>query len=130
MSSPETLGPVPEENKPGHHPAREQDKPDPDAFARRLGLAGDQTGGTTAERHPPIDDHGAGTSRPSAAARSRSPRRGPSFEGPAPVSPVDPAELVAEAVELSVKTALTLAFLPWRLTAATLKAGLRIARSD
>ena len=30
-------GPVPPENQPGHHPAKEQDKPDLDAFAARLG---------------------------------------------------------------------------------------------
>lgn len=31
-------GPVPAENQPGHHPAQEQDKPDLDAFAARLGV--------------------------------------------------------------------------------------------
>ena len=31
-------GPVPPENQPGHHPAQEQDKPDLDAFAQRLGV--------------------------------------------------------------------------------------------
>jgi hypothetical protein len=30
-------GPVPPENQPGHHPPTEQDKPDLDAFAARLG---------------------------------------------------------------------------------------------
>ena len=30
-------GPMPPENQPGHHPAEEQDKPDLDAFAERLG---------------------------------------------------------------------------------------------
>lgn len=30
-------GPVPDENQPGHHPGREQDKPDLDAFAAKLG---------------------------------------------------------------------------------------------
>ena len=30
-------GPVPPDNQPGHHPAKEQDKPDLDAFAARLG---------------------------------------------------------------------------------------------
>ena len=30
-------GPVPAENQPGHHPAEEQDKPDVDAFAAKLG---------------------------------------------------------------------------------------------
>lgn len=31
-------GPIPEDNQPGHHPAHEQDKPDLDAFAARLGV--------------------------------------------------------------------------------------------
>ena len=30
-------GPVPDENQPGHHPADEQDKPDLNAFAAKLG---------------------------------------------------------------------------------------------
>jgi hypothetical protein len=30
-------GPIPAENQPGHHPPKEQDKPDLDAFAARLG---------------------------------------------------------------------------------------------
>jgi hypothetical protein len=30
-------GPVPVENQPGHHPAEEQDKPDVNAFAAKLG---------------------------------------------------------------------------------------------
>ena len=33
----EARGPVPAENQPGHHPAEEQDKPDVDAFAAKLG---------------------------------------------------------------------------------------------
>ena len=33
-------GPVPPENQPGHHPPEEQDKPDLDAFAERLGVTG------------------------------------------------------------------------------------------
>lgn len=32
-------GPVPPENQPGHHPEQEQDKPDLNAFAERLGVA-------------------------------------------------------------------------------------------
>ena len=34
-------GAVPEDNRPGHHPDREQDQPDLDAFAARLGTVGD-----------------------------------------------------------------------------------------
>lgn len=32
-------GPVPPDNQPGHHPPQEQDKPDLEAFAERLGTA-------------------------------------------------------------------------------------------
>ena len=32
-------GPIPVDNQPGHHPAKEQDKPDLDAFAAKLGTA-------------------------------------------------------------------------------------------
>lgn len=38
-------GPVPEDNQPGHHPATEQDKPDLDAFAARLGVIDEDTVG-------------------------------------------------------------------------------------
>lgn len=45
-------GPVPPDNQPGHHPDKEQDKPDLDAFAARLGT--DPTAPTaTAARKPP-----------------------------------------------------------------------------
>lgn len=52
-------GPVPVDNQPGHHPAHEQDKPDLDRFAERLGVvepgtvAADGDGdGTAATRDP------------------------------------------------------------------------------
>lgn len=41
---PESPGPVPPENQPGHHPAQEQDQPDPNAFAAKLGLAAPDAG--------------------------------------------------------------------------------------
>jgi hypothetical protein len=37
-------GPVPPDNQPGHHPPEEQDKPDLDAFAERLGTAAGSSG--------------------------------------------------------------------------------------
>ena len=37
-------GPVPPENQPGHRPPHDQDQPDLDAFAARLGVAGDSAG--------------------------------------------------------------------------------------
>ena len=33
------VGEIPDEQRPGHHPDHEQDKPDLDAFAARLGVA-------------------------------------------------------------------------------------------
>ena len=38
-------GPVPPDNQPGHHPATEQDKPDLNAFAERLGTSGTTSSG-------------------------------------------------------------------------------------
>lgn len=35
--SPGETGPIPVDNQPGHHPPKEQDKPDLDAFAAKLG---------------------------------------------------------------------------------------------
>ena len=49
-------GPVPPENQPGHHPAKEQDKPDLDAFAEKLGATGGTDGGAPA---PAARDGGA-----------------------------------------------------------------------
>ena len=37
------LGPVPDDNRPGHHPDAEQDRPDPDAMAEALGVRGDRS---------------------------------------------------------------------------------------
>jgi len=34
----ERSGPIPEENQPGHHPDHEQDQPDLDAVAEKLGI--------------------------------------------------------------------------------------------
>ena len=44
-------GPIPADNQPGHHPAKEQDKPDLDAFAAKLG-ADPKTPSTTRARKP------------------------------------------------------------------------------
>lgn len=78
-------GPVPPENQPGHHPPEEQDKPDPSAFAARLGTAGPdgapspdatpRAGGQEGQSSPP-----ASPSAPAPAASSPAPvRRGAIF---------------------------------------------------
>lgn len=59
--------------------------------------------------------------------------RGPALAAPpglapAPVSPVDPAELVAEAVELAARAAVALALLPCRLTRAALRRAVQVPR--
>ena len=43
-------GPVPPENQPGHHPADEQDKPDLNAFAEKLGTMEPSERSETPER--------------------------------------------------------------------------------
>jgi hypothetical protein len=45
-------GPVPAENQPGHHPPQEQDKPDLDAFAARLGTDASAPAATSARKAP------------------------------------------------------------------------------
>jgi hypothetical protein len=46
-------GPVPAENQPGHHPSTEQDKPDLDAFAAKLGVVeAPQEDGTAEDARP------------------------------------------------------------------------------
>jgi hypothetical protein len=54
-------GPVPLDNQPGHHPSNEQDKPDLDAFAERLGtMEPGQRAEPSEERHGP---HAASANR-------------------------------------------------------------------
>ena len=50
------LGPVPEDNQPGHHPEHEQDRPDLDAMAARLGAVpvDERPRSGTADR-PPLE---------------------------------------------------------------------------
>jgi hypothetical protein len=43
-------GSIPEDQRPGHHPDQEQDKPDMDAFAQRLGIVPD-------DQEPPEAPH-------------------------------------------------------------------------
>ncbi|MCA1845528.1 MAG: hypothetical protein LC792_20505 [Actinobacteria bacterium] len=45
-------GPIPPENQPGHHPPKEQDKPDLDAFAARLGTDPKAPTATSARKGP------------------------------------------------------------------------------
>jgi hypothetical protein len=45
-------GPIPVDNQPGHHPAKEQDKPDLDAFAARLGTDPTAPSATNARKPP------------------------------------------------------------------------------
>jgi hypothetical protein len=45
-------GPVPPDNQPGHHPPTEQDKPDLDAFAAKLGMPTEPSGGDSTDGAP------------------------------------------------------------------------------
>src|SRR5947209_18183145 len=69
-------GPVPPDNQPGHHPAKEQDKPDLDAFAARLGA--DPTAPTaTAARKPPPPEPAKATAAKATPAKATPPKKTP-----------------------------------------------------
>lgn len=51
-------GPIPEEQQPGHHPDEEQDKPDLDKFAERLGIVSEDE---EPEDAPRVEDDDAST---------------------------------------------------------------------
>jgi hypothetical protein len=75
-SSGET-GPVPVENQPGHHPPKEQDKPDLDAFANRLGADPKAPAATSARKAP----------RPKATPAKTTPKATPSKAASRPAAP-------------------------------------------
>jgi hypothetical protein len=87
MPPTDDLGPVPEENRPGHHPEVEQDQPPGEAFARRLGLVA-----------PPDEDADAEADAeaeaPAGAPRGGGPDRS---SAPSPVSEPEPEPATAEA---------------------------------
>jgi hypothetical protein len=71
-------GPVPPENQPGHHPPEEQDKPDLDAFAARLGTDPKAPKATKARkaaapRHAAKPTPAKSSSRPAATNPKKSP---------------------------------------------------------
>ena len=85
-------GPVPPDNEPGHHPPKEQDKPDLDAFAAKLGTDPKAPGATSARKagRPPAKTGPAksaskakpakAASRPAAPAEKKSPAAPPRVE--------------------------------------------------
>ncbi len=63
QSTPSTegrTGPVPADNQPGHHPEKEQDNPDLDAFAAKLGVT-DEPADEVVERQLAPEPHRTGT---------------------------------------------------------------------
>ena len=63
-------GPVPPENQPGHRPEQEQDKPDLNAFADRLGIVNEteaerraEDGASSTEAPPTAEGQPAGANR-------------------------------------------------------------------
>src|SRR5688572_1276679 len=70
-------GPVPPENQPGHHPAKEQDKPDLDAFAAKLGTDPKAPSATSARK----------PGRPKASSPKSAPAKTESKSAPAKSGP-------------------------------------------
>ncbi|MGY6499756.1 MAG: hypothetical protein ACXIVQ_02490 [Acidimicrobiales bacterium] len=97
-------GPVPVENRPGHHPTEDQDKPDLDAFAERLGVPPESDSAETDEQeavdssdtteHPPVDEPSE-TTRPSGTS---------SHLRAAATTAFDLAQPVAHVVQAGIQT--------------------------
>lgn len=83
-------GPIPPENQPGHHPPEEQDKPDLDAFAARLGTDPKAPTATNARKAPP-------TTSPAKPAT----KAAPATRAPAKSSPAKAASRPAAAQKTS-----------------------------
>jgi hypothetical protein len=101
-------GPVPPENQPGHHPPKEQDKPDLDAFAARLGTDPKAPTATSARKAPRPKATPAKTAPANKAAPAKAATRpaGPK-ESPAPPPKVQttPAKRPAAAPAAQPKSA-------------------------
>jgi hypothetical protein len=89
-------GPVPEEQRPGHHPDEEQDKPDLDKFAERLGIVPE---GEEPEDAPRVEDDDAtvtrladAPSKKARAARKASRKAAASKKPAAKTAPEQPEE--------------------------------------
>ena len=87
-------GPVPPDNQPGHHPAEEQDKPDPDAFAAKLGTK------APAAKAPKLDNATKAVKRPAAAPAP--PATAPSKEEAVGVAVPQPPEPEPRLVALAM----------------------------
>jgi hypothetical protein len=70
-------GPVPPENEPGHHPPKEQDKPDLDAFAARLGTDPKAPAATSARKapRPKAESTKTGPAKKTASAKKTAPAK-------------------------------------------------------
>jgi hypothetical protein len=139
MAPTDDPGPIPEDNRPGHHPAVDQDKPPGEAFAQRLGLVpdpdasdgSDASDGATAAPEAPAPTRTTAEAAMAVSDTAGVDRRGPvtaallDGAGP-PAGPVTPVEVVAETLELGVRFAIAAALLPARLTAATVRMALQV----
>jgi len=85
-------GPIPAENQPGHHPPKEQDKPDLEAFAARLGTDPKSPTATSARKAPRPKATSAKTA--SKTTRSKAASR-PAAATPQQKSPAAPPRVEA-----------------------------------
>ena len=90
-------GPVPPDNQPGHHPAKEQDKPDLDAFAARLGTDPKAPTATRARKpgRPPAASAPQAAPAKAAPATAKAPAKPASRPAAkTPQSPAPPPKIV------------------------------------
>ena len=111
-------GPVPPDNQPGHHPAKEQDKPDLDAFAAKLGTDPKAPSATSARKSSrpkassPKSAPAKTTESKSAPAKSTPAKSTPNRSGPAKSSTRPAAAAQNQSPAASAKIETTLAKRP------------------
>src|SRR5205085_2427338 len=89
-------GPVPPDNQPGHHPEQEQDKPDPDAFAAKLGTDPKAPSATSARKPPRPKTTPSKATPAKATPRKATPRKATPAKAPDPVGSSAPQPRPAE----------------------------------
>jgi hypothetical protein len=83
-------GPIPPENQPGHHPPKEQDKPDLDAFAARLGTDPKAPTATSARKAPRAKAAPEKSTPAKTATRPAAPKKSPAAPPTVQTTPAKP----------------------------------------
>jgi len=117
-------GPVPPENQPGHHPPKDQDKPDLDAFAARLGTDPKAPTATNARK----GSRAATPAKTTGMNKKAAPAKGsPAKSGPSKATPAKTAAAQATPATATAPTNATAAERPVAAPAPSLEDSVHVA---